>query len=92
MRCGYGVGILNLKPVVLKSNIIGVVNTMPNETIIGSSDIGLEKLILLFIAKLIEEILSVMKSNLMREILISPDRVGKLKVYPKETIILLIVN
>ncbi len=31
------------------------------------------------------EILSVMKSNLMREILISPDRVGKLKVYPKET-------
>ena len=37
------------------------------------------------------EILSVMKSNLMREILISPDRVGKLKVYPKETIILLIV-
>jgi len=23
LRCGYGVGILNLKPVVLKSNIIG---------------------------------------------------------------------
>ena len=78
MRCGYGVGILNLKPIVLKSNI-------KYETTLGSSVISLETLIIHCVDKWILEILSVMKSNLMREILISPDRVGKLKVYPKET-------
>jgi len=52
LRCGYGEWIHYLKPVVLKSKIIGIVFTMPNERTFGSLVISLEKLIIHCVPKL----------------------------------------